>query len=66
MVDDAHSEGVIGRGGRGIVDHFGLHGTSGRGRAPFPKPSAVWVDWLPERPDYDWLRHAVVLSCSIR
>ncbi len=22
----AHGEGVIGRGGRGIVDHFGLHG----------------------------------------
>jgi glycine C-acetyltransferase len=26
MVDDAHGEGVLGRGGRGIVDHFKLHG----------------------------------------
>jgi len=26
MVDDAHGEGVLGNSGRGIVDHFGLHG----------------------------------------
>jgi glycine C-acetyltransferase len=26
LVDDAHGEGVLGAGGRGIVDHFGLHG----------------------------------------
>ncbi len=26
MVDDAHGEGVLGEAGRGIVDHFGMHG----------------------------------------
>ena len=26
MIDNAHSSGVLGRNGRGTVDHFGLHG----------------------------------------
>ena len=26
MVDDAHASGVLGTGGAGTVDHFGLHG----------------------------------------
>lgn len=26
MVDDAHGDGVLGRDGRGIIDHFKLHG----------------------------------------
>jgi glycine C-acetyltransferase len=26
LVDDAHASGVLGRNGRGSVDHFGLHG----------------------------------------
>ncbi len=26
MVDDAHASGVLGRNGRGSIDHFGIHG----------------------------------------
>ena len=26
MIDDAHASGVLGRNGRGTVDHYGLHG----------------------------------------
>src|SRR5947207_11903466 len=26
MVDDAHASGVLGRNGRGTIDHFGMHG----------------------------------------
>ncbi len=26
MVDDAHASGVLGRNGRGSIDHFGMHG----------------------------------------
>jgi glycine C-acetyltransferase len=26
MIDDAHASGVLGRGGGGTVDHFGMHG----------------------------------------
>ncbi len=59
MVDDAHGEGVLGRGGRGIVDHFGLHdkvdieiGTLSKafgvvGGVAAGKP--VIVDWLRQR-----------------
>jgi len=59
MVDDAHGEGVVGRGGRGIVDHFGLHGKVEVEVGTFSKAfgvmggavtgSAVVIDWLRQR-----------------
>ena len=59
MVDDAHGEGVLGRGGRGIVDHFGLHGKVDVEIGTFSKAfgamggavagKAVIVEWLRQR-----------------
>lgn len=59
MVDDAHGEGVVGRGGRGIVDHFGLHGKVDVEVGTFSKAfgvmggvvagNAVIIDWLRQR-----------------
>ena len=59
IVDDAHGEGVLGRGGRGIVDHFGLHGRVDVEIGTLSKAfgvlggvvavSPVLVDWLKQR-----------------
>jgi glycine C-acetyltransferase len=59
MVDDAHGEGVLGRGGRGIVDHFNLHGKIDIEVGTMSKAfgvvggivagSQVIVDWLRQR-----------------
>ena len=56
MVDDAHGEGVLGEGGRGIVDHFNLHGKVDIEVGTFSKAfgvvggvaagKAVIIDWL--------------------
>ena len=59
MVDDAHGEGVLGQGGRGIVDHFHLHGKVDVEVGTFSKAfgvvggvvagSRVVVEWLRQR-----------------
>lgn len=59
MVDDAHGEGVVGRGGRGIVDHFNLHGKVDIEVGTFSKAfgvvggvvagNAAIVEWLTQR-----------------
>ena len=47
MVDDAHGEGVLGTNGRGIVDHFGLHGRVDVEVGTLSKPWASWEAMLP-------------------
>lgn len=59
MVDDAHGEGVLGKGGRGIVDHFNLHGKVDIEIGTFSKAfgvvggmvsgSAAIIEWLTQR-----------------
>ncbi len=59
MVDDAHGEGVLGPGGRGIVAHFDLHGQVDVEIGTLSKAfgvmggvvagNAVIIDWLRQR-----------------
>lgn len=57
MVDDAHGEGVIGRGGRGAVDHFGLHGVFDIEVGTMSKAFGVMGGYVAaKQPIVDWLR----------
>ena len=57
MVDDAHGEGVLGQGGRGIVDHFGLHGRVQIEVGTLSKAFGVVGGLVAGRkPIIDWLR----------
>ncbi|MEW6569060.1 MAG: glycine C-acetyltransferase [Chloroflexota bacterium] len=57
MVDDAHGEGVLGRGGRGIVDHFQLHGKVDIEVGTLSKAFGVVGGVVAGRPEIiDWLR----------
>lgn len=57
MVDDAHGEGVLGRNGRGIVDHFNLHGKVDVEIGTFSKAFGVAGGVAAGKKDViDWLR----------
>ena len=49
MVDDAHASGVLGRNGRGSVDHFHMHGKVDVQVGTLPRPSALWAATSAER-----------------
>ena len=57
MVDDAHGEGVLGKNGRGITDHFNLHGKVDIEVGTLSKAFGVVGGFVAgKKPIIDWLR----------
>lgn len=57
MVDDAHGEGVLGEHGRGIVDHFDLHGKVDVEVGTLSKAIGVVGGYVTgNKPIIEWLR----------
>jgi glycine C-acetyltransferase len=57
MTDDAHGEGVLGKGGRGIVDHFNVHGRVDIEVGTLSKAFGVMGGYVAGRKEVvEWLR----------
>lgn len=57
MIDDAHGEGVLGKNGRGIVDHFNLHGKVDIEVGTLSKAFGVVGGYVAgKKPIIEWLR----------
>ncbi|MBI3732839.1 MAG: glycine C-acetyltransferase [Chloroflexi bacterium] len=57
MIDDAHGEGVVGRGGRGIVDHFAMQGRVDVEIGTLSKAFGVMGGYVAGRKEIiEWLR----------
>lgn len=68
-VDDAHGSGVLGKSGRGTVDHFGLHGRVDFTMGTLSKAIGVIGGYVAgSKTMYEWLSHRarpVLFSTSL-
>lgn len=68
LIDDAHSTGVIGKGGRGTASHFGLDGEVDMTMGTFSKTFASLGGFVVgDRPVINYLKHhapALIFSAS--
>ena len=68
-VDDSHGSGVLGRSGRGTIDHFGLHGRVDFGMGCLSKAIGVMGGYIAgSKTVYEWLSHRarpVLFSTSL-